>query len=190
VRFENETQAINLLKKHNINVSEENYVLYPIKIQDEVKGYIGRATFQTKTKYRNSKTDFVNLLGGYLSDTNDICIVVEGIFDMINVKSILRQLNLDISVRCTFGAKISSNQIKMLKKERFETIILFFDLDVLKIIKQKSFELSKYFDVYAMFCPNEQMDAGDVDLELFSQILLNHKPLSYIANLCTNTKLL
>ncbi len=27
--FENETQAINLLKKHNINVSKENYVLYP-----------------------------------------------------------------------------------------------------------------------------------------------------------------
>ncbi len=29
--FENEIQAINLLKKHNIKVSKENYVLYPKK---------------------------------------------------------------------------------------------------------------------------------------------------------------
>lgn len=31
MNFENESQAIELLKTHNINVSKENYILYPKK---------------------------------------------------------------------------------------------------------------------------------------------------------------
>ena len=171
----------------NIIPKLKNYVIHPIRIENEIYGYIGRATFPCENKYRNSKgTDFANLLGGYLSNKSHTVILVEGVFDMINLECILRQLNLDLVVRCTFGAKISSNQIKMLKKEGFINIILFFDLDVLKIIKQKAFELSKYFEVLVMFPPSEDIDAGDIDTNQFIECFSKLKTLQDIANMITH----
>lgn len=143
----------------------KNYILIPIMDNGEVRGYLGRygnkKVPENKLRYNNSLgTDFASLLYGYddiVKGETETVIIVEGVFDMISVS---RKLNLDsepdIKCVCTFGKKISDNQIKKLLEKEVANIILCYDYDALKEIKSYGMELNMYFNTFAAVAMNKK----------------------------------
>lgn len=130
------------------------YVLIPIKENGEIKGFIGRygarVVPEDKLRYSNSLgTDFGKLLFGYddiIKDKTDTVIITEGLFDAI---AVTKKLNLfeDESIRavCTFGKKISRDQIQKLLDKNIRQVILLYDYDALKDIRHYALILDEYF---------------------------------------------
>lgn len=131
-----------------------NYVLVPITEDGDIKGFVGRySAFKVPDdvlRYSNSlHTDFANLLFGYddiVKDKTDTVIITEGLFDAI---AVTKQLGLfsDNTVRavCTFGKKISKQQINKLLVKNVRKVILLYDYDALKEIKHYALLLNDYF---------------------------------------------
>lgn len=131
------------------------YVLIPIIENKEVKGFIGRYASRRvpdhKLRYSNSLgTDFASLLFGYddiVSGETETVIITEGLFDAI---AVTKRLNLfdDNLIRavCTFGKKISKEQITKLLTKGIKNVILLYDYDALSEIKRYSFVLNEYFE--------------------------------------------
>lgn len=161
-----------------------NYILFPIYDNGEVRGFVGRygnkIVPKDRLRYNNSlDTDFASLLYGYdeiiLGETETV-IIVEGIFDMINVSKHLELDNCkEVKCVCTFGKKISDIQIKKLVAKNVTNIILSWDFDALKEIKNYGIELEKYFNVCVCVC-EEKKDFGDCNkneiMKLFSESVI------------------
>lgn len=161
----------------------KKYVIFPITNNSERKAYVARAlSNDTQPKYKNSVSEFASLLGG--SDKFDNCrtvILVEGIFDVINITRLLDLYDSD-SLRsvCTFGAKISDNQISILKEKHIKQLILMFDNDVIRKIKPIAFELALHFDVKIAMLEGEDIDAGNCKEEHILKALDNlYSPLGF-----------
>ena len=164
----------------------KKYLIFPIEHNGERKAYVGRSFIDDlKPKYKNSISEFSSLLGGYDKfDSAKTVILVEGVFDLFNVT---RLLNLyedeDLSVVCTFGAKISKNQISLLSHKKVENVILFFDNDVIKKIKPASFELALYFNTSIMMIEDVGIDAGDCNInQLLSAYESRSSPIDFYLN--------
>lgn len=134
-------------------------------------------------RYNNSiDTDFASLLYGYddiIKGETETVIIVEGIFDKISCDKKLRLFDDNI-VRCvcTFGKKISDVQINKLIAKGVSNIILSFDFDALKEIRQYGLELQKTFNTSVAVA----MDKKDIDecseeevWEIFSNIRTIHE---------------
>lgn len=130
-----------------------NYVLIPVFDNGKIRGYVGRygdkKVPKNKLRYNNSVgTKFSELLFGYdeISKNTSTVILVEGIFDKIAVDKFLQLWeNEEIKCVCTFGKKISSEQLKKLKIKGITNVILLYDFDAVKDIKRYGLELEKYF---------------------------------------------
>lgn len=173
-------------KRYNIGETTvvfkyRRYILFPIYDNGEIRGFVGRygdkVVPRDKLRYNNSlDTDFASLLYGYdeiISGDTETVIVVEGIFDMINISKHLELDNCkEVKCVCTFGKKISDIQIKKLVAKNVTNIILSWDFDALKEIKSYGIELEKYFNVCVCIC-EEKKDFGDCDkneiMKLFSE---------------------
>ena len=142
----------------------KNYVIFPVSLHGDNKAYVARTHKRDfEPRYKNSVSEFASLLGGYDKfDTCETIILVEGIFDVINITRLLDLYDSE-SLRsvCTFGAKISDNQINLLKQKSVKKIILMFDGDVVKKIKPIAFELSLYFEVRVVILEGDDIDAGN-----------------------------
>lgn len=144
-----------LMSKYN------NYILIPIYDENEIRGFIGRygnkKVPENKLRYNNSKnTEFGELLFGYddikKTLTNTV-IIVEGVFDKISVDKFLHLYDNDeIKCVCTFGKKISDIQIKKLLRKDVKRIIISWDYDALKEIRQYGLELNRYFETFVAVC--------------------------------------
>ena len=101
----------------------DNYVLIPIYDGGKIRGYVGRYGSKRvpdgKLRYNNSiGTQFAQLLFGYddITENTTTVILVEGIFDKIAVDKVLKLWESEeVKCVCTFGKKISAEQIEKLK---------------------------------------------------------------------------
>lgn len=169
------------------------YLFFLICEGDKPKGYLGRWSLKrpNKIKYRNSETDFSKLLMGFdeIEDNTKTVILVEGIFDKINIDRHL-ELQKNSSIKClvTFGKSISDKQLLKLRKTNIMKIILFYDPDAIKEIKKYVSSISNYFEVWVAFSYDK--DAGDLNKKELFKVLSNlEKPIDFALNKMRQTKL-
>jgi DNA primase len=183
-----------------------NYVIFPVRDNGKIVGYVSRHIWDKKKidryndkvrqsgegykvlRYRNS-TD--NETGKMLYNYDRVkegrvhtVIVVEGIFDVINLT---RQLDLyeqdEIVVVACFGSKLSKEQVYKLQLKGVSNVILFYDEDAVEKIKHMAVWLQKYFDVLCAFNFNDDRDAGELGREDVLEILDNAQhPYSFKKN--------
>lgn len=147
-----------------------NYVLIPIYDGGEIRGFLGRygacKVPDDKLRYNNSMgTEFAELLFGYdeITDNTDTVILVEGVFDMINVSKGLELYDSEaVKCVCTFGKKISDVQILKLIRKKVVNIVISWDFDALKEIESYGLKLEHYFNVFVCVSENKK-DFGDCD---------------------------
>lgn len=102
-------------------------------------------------RYNNSHSDFSKMLFGYdeivEGKTTDV-ILVEGWLSKTKTDVNLH-LDSDDWLKCvaTFGAKVSGDQIELLRKKKVKNIWLWFEADVLDKVKLVSMRLNNYFYV-------------------------------------------
>lgn len=162
------------------------YILFPIYDGGVIRGYVGRYAGSNvpegKLRYNNSiDTDFAALLYGYddiVKGETETVIIVEGIFDKISCDKKLRLFD-DNYVRCvcTFGKKISDIQIAKLIAKGVSNIILSFDFDALKEIRQYGLELQKSFNTLVAVAMNKK-DIDECSEEEVCEIFSNAKPIN------------
>lgn len=189
---------------------KKNYVIFCLEEDGETKGYIGRHIWSKSEidkenekrkklgikeilRYVNSNTDFSKLLMGYDEIKEGITktiICVEGVFDKFNIDKILNLDNQD-EVKCnaTFKCHISEEQIIKWKQKGIETLILFYDSDVIKQIKETAASVNLHFKTLIAF--NEQGDdAGDISEIQFKIVINNLKSVNdFIINKINSNKL-
>lgn len=162
-----------------------NYIIFKMKMDGEVVAWLARSRhskewheknlkeakkkgIKPKLRYENSRTDFTKILGGYdlLTEKTKTVIIVEGMFDYINVENRLK-LREDDLLRCcfTFGNSISKTQINLMKKKGVENVILMYDPDKPDQVKSAALLLSKSFSTTIAFIRDEKKDPGDATLD-------------------------
>lgn len=165
----------------------DNYIIFPVRDGGVVCGFVGRYASknvpENRPRYNNSEgTNFRLLLGGYdeikENETNTV-ILVEGMFDKIAVDTRLGLRDADeVKCVCTFGKKISEEQIFKLKKKNVSTIILLYDFDAINDMKKTGVELSKSFRTYITFTTAKDIDECSIEktAEVFENL---HDPVSF-----------
>lgn len=144
----------------------KNYVLIPIYDGGKIKGFIGRygakRVPEGKLRYNNSiGTEFSQLLFGYdeIVEGTETVILVEGVFDKIACDKVLRLWDNDeIKCVCTFGKKISAEQVLKLKLKGVTRVILLYDFDAIKEIKKFGLELENHFVTNITFTTKKDID--------------------------------
>lgn len=131
----------------------KNYALIPIYDDKVIRGFIGR--YEAKhvpddvLRYNNSiGTKFSQLLFGYdeITEHTTTVILVEGVFDKISTDKHLDLWSSDeIKCVCTFGKKISDEQIEKLKRKGILNVILLYDFDAIKDMKKYGLLLEQDF---------------------------------------------
>lgn len=173
----------------------EKYVFITFEEKGELKGYLGRSIHSKEEikeieanggfalRYRNSDTEFSLLLSGseeIVEGVTKTVIVVEGFTDKHNIdKKLLLDNSDELKCVCSFGKKLSDEQIKKLINKGIENIIILYDGDAISTIKDYSLKLQKTFNVLAGFIPNLK-DPGELSLEEIEQIFSELKnPVDY-----------
>lgn len=144
----------------------DNYVLIPIYDGGKIRGYIGRygskKVPEGKLRYNNSiGTQFAQLLFGYdeITENTATVILVEGIFDKIAVDKVLRLWESEeVKCVCTFGKKISAEQIEKLNVKGVSRVILLYDFDAIKEIKRYGIELENHFVTSITYTTKKDID--------------------------------
>lgn len=180
----------------NVVSRYKNYAIFPIRENGEVKGFVGRYASKRVPdgvpRYNNSAgTNFRLLVGGLdeVTDNTNTVILVEGMFDKIAVD---RRLGLrdyeEVKCLCTFGKKISDEQIFKIKKKNVSTIVLLYDFDAIKEMKKFGIELSKTFKTYITYTTAKDIDecAEEETREVFENLL---DPVSFCYNVVGKIKL-
>lgn len=145
----------------------KNYLVIPVMDDGKVRGYVGRYASkkvpEDKLRYNNSVgTKFGQLLYGYddiIGGETSTVILVEGIFDKIAVDKVL-QLDSDAEVKCvcTFGKKISPQQIEKLKIKGVSKVVLLYDFDALRDIRKIGVKLDETFSTYIVYTQKKDID--------------------------------
>lgn len=149
----------------------DDYVLISVYNDYLLKGFVGRYIGKDKEKlrYLNSKSKFSNLLFGLdeINNKTKSLLLVEGPFDKISATTELGLHDInEFKCCCTFGNKISSKQISILKKyKNLKNIYLMYDArDSVNVMKHASLNLKREFDnVRVCYLPDS--DPGDSDAE-------------------------
>ncbi len=186
---------------------KKDYVTFLVRQKGLLVGYIGRSErskvwidqYNARQKekgsehiyprYDNSVSDFAKMLFGYdelvTNVTTDV-ILVEGIFSKAKTDNNL-QLNSSDEIKCcaTFGAKISPEQIELLRLKGVKNVWLWFEADVLKSVKQSAAKLFSYFNVKVSYLKDK--DPNDIGPEEAMQLLEEAKGysdfnVSYVSN--------
>lgn len=182
---------------------KKDYVIFAIQEEDDIKGYVGRHHWSKKEiedenikreargqrkilRYINSDTDFSKLLLGYdeiVPGVTKTIIAVEGAFDKFNTDKLLGLYDQDeIKCNATFKCNISPEQIQKWHNKGIETLILFYDPDVIKQIKDVAATVDLHFKAFIAF--NEQGDdPGAITPEQLKIVFSNIKsPSEFIIN--------
>lgn len=184
-------------------LARHNYIVFKIKQGDKVVAWLARSRYD-KTwhernlkeckegrsrlvlRYMNSQDGFSHILGGYnfIGDKTRTVILVEGLFDKVNIDYLL-DLGVDERVACcfTFGKKISPGQLKLMRKTSTKQVILMYDEDALVESKENSINLSRYFDVKVCRIKDKDIDPGNMTLPYLEGVLNGMKdPLNFYLN--------
>lgn len=171
----------------------KDYVIFLCNQDGSLKGWVARhrATKdelekinfirkgQGKTfmpRYRNSTSDFESICYGLdeLNSQTERLIIVEGIFDKINTD---RQLKLRSKEKqkclCTFKAGVSDSQLKLIQSHapNLKEIVLLYDSDVVKIIKETCTRLAKFYEVKVGY--HSSKDPGEMEESDFFEVFSN-----------------
>lgn len=160
-----------LCRRYNIGATDmfrkyKNYILIPIYDGGKIKGFIGRygdkRVPSDKLRYNNSiGTEFSQLLFGYdeITHATRTVILVEGVFDKIACDRVLNLWDDDeIKCVCTFGKKISAEQILKLELKGVANVILLYDFDAIREIKKFGLELENHFVTNITFTTKKDID--------------------------------
>lgn len=174
---------------------KNNYVIFSVLEDGECKGYVARhiwsktrieaynktyfEQFGIKDKikrFRNSLSDFAKLIYGIdeivVGETKTV-IGVEGIFDKVGVDRLLGLKQQDcIKCNATFKCNVSDEQIAKWQQKGVENLILLYDPDVIKVIKNNIQRLQKYFNVMVGYSISGR-DPGDMTEEDIEYVM-NH----------------
>jgi DNA primase len=188
------------------NFKFKDYVVFPVKMNKVVVGYVSRHTWSKKRidkhndkvkkagegyrilRYRNADMDSARMLYNYdriIEGVTHTVIIVEGIFDVINIT---RQLDLydrsDIVVCACFGSKLSKEQIYLLQLKGVINLTLFYDEDAAEKVKYFAPIANRYFDVLVAYNPDPESDAGDLGREEILECLdMAQTPFSFKRNI-------
>lgn len=139
-------------------------------------------------RYRNSESNFQNLLGGYdflVKGQTDTVILVEGLFDFINIWNLLN-LKQNSWLKCcfTFGNNIGNGQIEMLKYKGIKNILLLYDYGTVNESKETSLVLAKVFDnVKVANIDIPGVDPGNITVKQLNEVLLKAQdPINFYLN--------
>lgn len=178
----------------------KDHVVLLIRDGGEIKGYVARIAKAKEElremeiqldkkipRYQNSKTDFTKLLGGYdeINEKTTTIILVEGAFGK---EAVDRHLELDkqdeVKCCCTFGAKLSEEQIFKLQLKGIKHIVLFFDIDVINKIKKYTMEyLNEFESVKIIHTSRPDVDPADLNKEELISIYNNKiDPIAFYFN--------
>lgn len=188
----------------------KNRLIFSIKENDVVVGYLSRSTYSKEwhdenlkkfkqngdrliLRYDNSKTDFDKLVGGIddiVEGETHTVIIVEGIFDKVNTDKVL-DLRSSSEVKCvyTFGCHLSFIQLYKVYERGVENIILMFDSETITQTKSVSLNLSNYFNIFISEIKGGK-DPGEMNLTDF-ELALSHltSPIDFFANKLEKQKL-
>lgn len=178
----------------------QGYIIFLVLEEGLVRGYLGRLPMTkeeykiyeqnckavgkwVKPRFKNSDSEFGKLLGGIdeLTEETQTVILVEGFTDKQNVDKILGlDLQEDVKCLCTFGHKVSHEQIRKLQIRKIKNIILLFDPDSIEDSKFYGFELNKYFNTLVGYVDSITKDIGSLTKEeLFSVLDTLESPESF-----------
>ena len=191
--------------KYNIGTSTtstklQDYVIMLIEENGECKGYVSRCTLPKSEilelgllRYRNSSgTKFNSLLFGYdeIGRGTKTVIIVEGVFDKMRLDNILEtHKSQELKVVCTFGNKVSENQMNKLRITGVEKIILFYDLDAVEEMKRNAPKLKKHFEL-KIACLVDGKDPGDAPVDEVIEALCNeYEPNVFFYEKCNGRKI-
>lgn len=180
-----------------------HYIIFKLKQGDHVVAWLARSRFSKQwhdenhrahkegkahlvLRYRNSTDGFSHVLGGYnyINLRTDTVILVEGLFDKVNIDYLL-QLGKGDDICCcfTFGKKISPGQIKLLRGTSVKHVILMYDEDALVESKESAFILKRFFDVKVCRIKDKNVDPGNMTAEYLDNVLsLAVDPLNFYLN--------
>lgn len=129
-------------------------------------------------RYNNSTdADFSKILYGIDEAQKGVtttAIIVEGLFDKINLEIICPELFEDrgIVVMCTWGKKISKYQMHKLKEKGINKAILLYDPDAIEDSKRYAFDLENNLEE-VLVGYLEEKDPGDLNKEEFYEVMMN-----------------
>lgn len=163
-------------KKYN------DYVIIPVTRDWDIKGFVGRYIGVNKDapRYLNSEHDFSKLLFGYDElepGQTTTAILVEGGFDKVSVTTELDLHNNEgIKCLCSFGKKLSDEQLLLLQKAGIENLFLMFDArDAIKEIKSTGFKIKRQFNNILCCDTGSKLDPGSSNKEMLLEILAKSK---------------
>ncbi|MEM6734454.1 MAG: hypothetical protein AAF620_00150 [Bacteroidota bacterium] len=186
----------------------KDYVILPVYMHGRITGYVCRHVWpkwkidQHNTtvkkakegylipRYKNSTgNEMAKMLYGYdqlIEGRTSSVILVEGAFDVHNLTRQLLLYDVDqLKCVCTFGKKISDEQVYWLQAKGVKQLIILFDPDATGMTKYKSKELNKYFDVLVGYIDfkdenGSEKDAGDLSVEEIERVLNSlYHPIDY-----------
>lgn len=175
-----------------IDPDYKNYVIFAVEQQGELKGYVARHTWEKEAideynrryfeqheiknklkRYNNSQSLFSKIVYGLeeITEQTEEVIIVEGLMDKFNVDRLLRLLGKSDSIKCvcTFGAKVSPEQIFQIQLRGVRNIMLMFDPDVIHKLKKYALELMIEFESVRVGIHSTK-DPGDLNKEELAQI--------------------
>lgn len=171
------------------NPKMKDYVVFLVEEDGKVKGSVVRLAWTRekstafKEKYGFEKprylneggVDFGKLLFGVdeiIVDKTEEVVLVEGVTDKANIDKLLRlDKNDKVKCVCTFGKKISEEQIMKLFLRGVKKITVLYDPDAIQASKRYGNDLKLYFDVKIGYLDN--VDPGDLTLDMLNHILSN-----------------
>lgn len=170
---------------------KDYYVYWLVYMNFRLVGWVGRRIEEAywvidgkqvlMPKFDNSETDFKKALYGYDLLRGESAILVEGILDH---KAICEKVP-EIPSVCTFGAKISDEQIELLKLKGVKDIYFMHETDALKDYKRNAIKLDGHFNVRC--CDLGGADPDEASEEQIRNAMLNWKsPLAINLDLMKN----
>jgi hypothetical protein len=182
-----------------------NYIIFKMKIDGVPVAWWARSRYSKEwhkrnleaykahkedlmLRYRNSENNFQDLLGGYdflQEGVTDTVILVEGIFDFVNIWNILGLRDIEWLKCCfTFGNSIGRGQIDMLQHKRVKNILLLYDYGTVQESKETSLLLSKNFEsVRVANIDIPGVDPGNITVSQLNEVLANAQdPMNFYLN--------
>lgn len=182
-----------------------NYIIFKIKIDGVCVAWWARSRYSKEwhkanleaykrheadlvLRYRNSETNFQDLLGGgdnIIQGKTETVIIVEGIFDKVNVDNLLGLDKVD-DIKCcfTFGNNIGRGQIETMRRKGVRTVILLYDYGTINESKETAFRMREVFEqVYVTAIREEGIDPGNITLDYLEEVLRGAvDPINFFAN--------
>lgn len=177
-----------IIGRTRLTAKLKDYVIFLITEDGENKGYVARITWSKEKivkyekdtgkkviRYRNEGgVDFARLLFGLEEiDENTVTVIlVEGVTDKANIDRHLRVLGIHGEVKCccTFGKKISNEQVEKLRLKGVPELIFLYDPDAVESSKQHSMRVKRKFRKVSVGFLKDQ-DPGDLSLQNFKNVL-------------------